>query len=124
MGTLRTDLPLFFAAGVAAAVAHYGVLLFLVEILGIEAVIASTAGFSLGAIVSYLFNYKFTFASDAHHFVAFPKFAAIAILGAVFNASIMAVAVHRVGINYLAAQLAATATVFFWSYTANRRWTF
>jgi len=124
MCALRSDLPLFFAAGVTAAVAHYGALISLVEILGIEAILASTMGFCLGAIVSYLFNYKFTFKSGAHHFVAFPKFAAIAILGAVFNASIMAVAVHRVGLNYLVAQFAATAAVFFWSYTAHRHWTF
>jgi hypothetical protein len=68
--------PFIRYAGVGAVgtAVHYGTLIALVQGLGANAVVASTAGFIVGAFVNYALNHQFTFASDRAHRVALPRF--------------------------------------------------
>jgi len=114
----------FAAVGVLGTAAHYLVLGALVELAGVPVLTATTAGFATGAIVNYLLNRRVTFASDASHADALPKFLTVVTLGAGFNWLIVALLVHGAGIHYFIAQLAATATVLLWNFAGNHLWTF
>lgn len=114
----------FSGVGVVAAVAHYGVLILLVEMGGVSPVIATLWGFVAGAIVSYVLNRRFTFHSDRPHRSAVPRFLAVTAGGFVLNGFAMWLLNEQWGVPYLVAQVIATGIVLFWNFTANRFWTF
>ncbi len=119
--------PRFFRyAGVGAVgtAVHYGTLIALVQGIGANAVVASTAGFVVGAFVNYGLNHQFTFASDRAHRVALPRFFAVALMGLIVNALVMTAVLAMLPLHYLIAQIAATGVVLVTGFLANRRWTF
>jgi putative flippase GtrA len=78
----------------------------------------------LGALVAYGGNRRFTFSgSTAPHASAFPRFAAIAAVGAVVNALIVGAGAAW-GAHYLLMQVVATVAVMVGTYHLNRLWTF
>ena len=115
---------LFAVVGCAAAAGHYGTLIGLAELGGVAPVPASAAGFVVGAIISYVLNYRFVFRSEAEHLPTATRFVTVAVIGLVLNSLIMALLTRWAALHYLVAQLAATGTVMLWSYGANRVWTF
>lgn len=115
---------LFVVAGCAAAAGHYSVLIALSELFHVGPVLASAAGFVVGAVISYTLNYLHVFKSDQKHLPTFGRFIAVALAGLAMNSAIVWVGAHGFGLHYLPAQLIATFLVMFWSYTANRFWTF
>lgn len=86
-------------------------------------VAASMVGAIFGAIVNYLLNAKYTYRHTGHG-KALPKFALVAIAGALMNGALMKVMVDMLGLNYLIAQVLATLTVLGVTYTVNSLWTF
>ena len=54
----------YAGAGAIGTALHYAMLIGLVQLARIDAVVASTAGAIAGAIVNYVLNHRFTFASD------------------------------------------------------------
>jgi putative flippase GtrA len=114
----------FSAVGVIAAVGHYGTLLVAVEIGGARPLPASLAAFLVGAAISYVLNYHFTFASRKSHPEALSKFLSVAAVGFVLNGVVMAVLTGPVPIHYILAQLVATGVVLVWTFSSNRLWTF
>jgi putative flippase GtrA len=62
-----SQLAAYGGSGVGAAVAHYGVLIGLVELAGAHPVPATLTGFVAGGVVSYLLNRRFTFAATRSH---------------------------------------------------------
>ena len=65
--SLSRQFSAFVMVGLVAAVAHYGLLIALVEGAGWAAVPATLAGYVAGGIVSYLLNRRHTYASDRPH---------------------------------------------------------
>ena len=114
----------YAGVGAVGTAVHYGTLIALVQGLGANAVLASTAGFIAGAFVNYALNHQFTFASDRAHRVALPRFFAVAGAGLLLNALVMAVMLAVLPLHYLIAQIVATGVVLVTGYLANRRWTF
>jgi putative flippase GtrA len=114
----------FTGVGLVAAVAHYGVLILLVEIGAMQPVIATLWGFLAGAAVSYVLNRRFTFRSDRPHRAAAPRFLAVSTGGFVLNGLVMWLLNEGWGMPYLLAQVIATLIVLFWNFTANLLWTF
>jgi putative flippase GtrA len=114
----------FALVGVCGTGAHYGVLWVLVERVGIPVLAATSVGFIAGALVNYSLNRRFTFASDASHVEALPKFLAIVAVGAIFNWLIVAWLLPRWQVHYLLIQLLATGTVLLWNFIGNYLWTF
>jgi putative flippase GtrA len=129
---MAKDLPLNFygafiryaGVGLIGTAAHYAVLLVLVNLANTAPVLASTIGAVVGACVNYVLNYRFTFASRRDHVVAMPRFFAVAGLGIVVNAAVMALALALGVRSYILAQILATAAVLIVGYLANRKWTF
>lgn len=114
----------FSLVGVAATLTTYFVLVLLVEVLHQAAVPASVLGYLAGAAVNYVLNYRFTFSSTQAHQVAIPRYMTVMAVGFALNVIIMYVAVSRLAIHYLLAQLVAVAIVLVWSFALNRRWAF
>lgn len=122
--TITTQFLLFSAAGIFAAIGHYGTLIALSELAGAAPVPASLAGFVVGGIVSYLLNYRFTFRSTKQHREALAKFLVVAAMGFVLNGLVMWGLTGPADLHYLPAQLIATGLVLIWTFSCNRIWTF
>jgi putative flippase GtrA len=114
----------FSAVGVVGTTFHYLILIGLVQIIRVDAVAASIAGFTAGAFVNYFLNYHVTFRSSKCHKETILKFFSIALVGLLINSSMMAVAVKYFKVNYLFAQIFATGSVLICTFMGNRFWTF
>ena len=115
---------LFTLVGAFGTLAHYVLLVILVELLEIDAVIASMAGALLGATINYVLNYRFTFNSRTRHRIALPRFLAVASVGFLINTSLMWVAVSLTNLHYIIGQILTTSLVLLWNFIGNRFWTF
>jgi putative flippase GtrA len=125
--TLRAMLGQFMryaAVGAVGTLAHYATLVSLVSVLGLNVVLATTAGFVVGAIVNYALNYHFTFRSASKHSQAFVKFFGVALVGMLLNAAIMAALHGRLPLHYMVLQVFTTGLILVWTFVANRLWTF
>lgn len=109
--------------GAVGTLAHYAILVGAVSLHLATPVAASMAGAVVGAIVNYVLNAKYTFHHKGHA-QALPKFALIAIAGALMNGALMKILIDTLGLHYLVAQVLATLIVLGLTYTANSLWTF
>jgi putative flippase GtrA len=110
----------FAVVGVVATAVHYSILTALVEIGHVNKIVATTIGYTIGTIVSYALNRRFTFQARGTPVVAsFAKYAVLYGIGAVLNAAIFGALVHA-GLHYLLAQIAATGIVLFWNFLGAR----
>ena len=121
---LRRQLGAFAGVGVAAAVAHYGVLIGLVEGAGLGPVPATLAGYVAGGLVSYALNRRHTYRSDRPHGEAGWRFALVALVGFGITWALMHAFTARLGAPYLPAQVLTTLVVMAWSFVAHKLWTF
>ena len=114
----------FTGVGFVSAIGHYGLLIALVQGLGVEPVRASVAGALLGAWINYALNYRYTFRSNKRHRESVTRFAVVAAVGLLLNTFFMWLGVDVIRAHYLLSQVATTALVLLWSFGANRCWTF
>lgn len=114
----------FSAVGALGTLAHYSVLVFLVQLLSVNVLVASSTGAIVGALVNYFLNYKWTFNSNKRHSEAMAKFFAVAGVGFVMNGLFMALFTEALFMHYLIAQVMTTGIVLFWNFLANHYWTF
>ena len=111
--------------GGLATAAHYLLMGALVELRAWPAALASVSGATLGALVGYVLNSRWTFAGHAvAHRRALPRFLAVAAAGALLNGALVWIGTAALGWHWLAAQCAATAFVLVAGYAINRRWAF
>ncbi len=122
--SLPRQISMFAVVGVAAAIAHYGVLVGLVELAHWSAVPATLAGYVAGGILSYWLNRSHTYESDRPHEEAGWRFAVVAGVGFCLTWVCMHVIHDRFGIHYLLAQILTTGIVLVWSFGAHKMWTF
>ncbi len=118
------QITLFILVGLAAALAHYGTLIGLVEGRRWTPVPATLCGYVAGGIVSYVLNRRMTFESGRAHSQAIWRFAAVAAVGFALTWVAMLILVDGLGAPYLAAQGLTTGLVMVWSFLAHRFWTF
>ena len=121
--TLR-KLMTFGLVGVVGTAGHYLTLVWLVEIINMDPVVATTLGFAVGAIVNYVLNHRYTFQSSKAHLDAGPKFFLIALATGLLNGLLIHVGVKLFGLNYLLVQIVATLAVFLANFLLNNIWTF
>lgn len=114
----------FAAVGSVGLAAHYLVLTGLVELLSVDPVVASVAGFLVGAVVNYGLNRRLVFRSDRAHSAAGPRFFAVAASGLAINAALMTLLVDYLAVYYLAAQVVVTVGLTVWHFALNKYWTF
>lgn len=111
-------------AGVLTAVAHYGVLIGLVEIGRVAPVPATLAGFVVGALVSYGLNRWMTFEATRSHAQAGWRFGLIAAGGFALTGVLMHLFVTRLGLPYLPMQLVTTGFVMVFSFLGHKFFSF
>ncbi|MFA6965496.1 GtrA family protein [Bosea sp. (in: a-proteobacteria)] len=119
----RQLLAYVFAGGLTA-VAHYGVLVGLVELVHVNPVPATLAGFIVGAVVSYLLNRWMTFDATHSHAQATWRFALIAAGGFLLTWVLMHLFVARFGLPYLLMQLVTTGFVMVFSFLGHKFFSF
>lgn len=124
VAALGRQFSAFAGVGVVAAAAHYSVLVALVESAHAPVVAATLAGYIVGGVISYALNRRYAFRSDRPHGEATWRFALVAGVGFVLTGFVMALLNGRWGMPYLLAQVVTTGIVMFWSFVANRWWTF
>lgn len=114
----------FGMVGAIGTLAHYALLLVLVEGVGAGAMVGTASGSLLGALVNYVLSRRLVFASDRRHREALPRFLLVAASSLLLNAVLMYVLAVGLGWHYLLAQVLTTAMLLLWNYAANARWTF
>lgn len=121
---LVRQLIAFGGVGLVAVAFHYATLIGLREWRGWSPVPATLLGYVVGGIVSYVLNRRYTFATDASHARAGPRFIMVAAGGFVITWGLMHLATQTFSLPYLLAQCVTTGIVMLWSYAAHRFWTF
>ena len=121
---LARQFTTFFGVGLVAAVAHYGLLVALVEGGGLHPVPATLAGYVAGGLVSYALNRRHTYTSRRPHREATWRFALVALVGFLLTWLFMYAFTIGLGAPYLPAQLVTTGIVMLWSFLAHKAWTF
>ncbi len=119
---INTQFARNLLAGSVGTAAHFLVLFGLVKVVNVKPLIATSAGFVVGALINYCLNYRYTFASQKTHREAMWRFLVVAVAGAGINAVVFSIA--KTQFHYLVAQVFATAFVVISTYAANRLWTF
>jgi putative flippase GtrA len=119
----RQLLAYVFSGGITA-LAHYGLLIGLVEFAGVAPVPATLAGFVLGAVVSYSLNRWLTFDATRSHAQATWRFALIAAGGFVLTGVLMHLFVARAGLPYLPMQFVTTGIVMVFSFLGHKFFSF
>lgn len=120
---LASQFVRYGAVGGTATAAHYLLLVLAVQQLGWPAWLASGAGAVLGAQVAYLGNHWFTFRSRIARMQSWPRFQAVALVGALLGMAVVGAGV-ALGLHYLLAQCLATGICLVLGFALNRRWTF
>mgnify|MGYP001788441281 CR=1 FL=1 len=121
---LKRQMSAFAGAGVCAAIAHYVVLVALVELFAIDAVAASLSGFMGGGIVSYALNRSMTFTATRSHAEAGWRFALVALGGFLITGALMGLFVKQLSWPYFPAQIVTTLIVMVFSFSAHKYWSF
>jgi putative flippase GtrA len=108
---LTRQFTAFFGVGLAAAVAHYGLLIALVEGGGIDPVPATLAGYVAGGLLSYMLNRKHTYESTRPHREATWRFALVAFVGFLVTWFLMHAFTVWLDGPYLPSQIITTGVV-------------
>lgn len=114
----------FLLVGGLCTALQYALLILFVEALHMSPTPASTIGYVASSLVNYLLSYSFTFRSNADHRRALPRFILIALCGVALNAAVTYTGTAVLGLQYLLAQVIATAVTLVWNFVVNLRWTF
>ncbi len=118
------QLMAYVLAGGLTAVAHYGVLIGLVELAQVDPVPATLAGFVVGAVVSYVLNRWMTFEATRSHAQAGWRFGLIAVGGFGLTWVLMHLFVTRLGLPYLPMQFVTTGFVMVFSFLGHKFFSF
>ncbi|WP_439491878.1 GtrA family protein [Bosea sp. (in: a-proteobacteria)] len=118
------QLMAYVLAGGLTAVAHYGVLVGLVELAQVDPVPATLAGFVVGAVVSYVLNRWMTFEATRSHAQAGWRFGLIAVGGFGLTWMLMHLFVTRLGLPYLPMQFVTTGFVMVFSFLGHKFFSF
>ncbi|MBI3437490.1 MAG: GtrA family protein [Proteobacteria bacterium] len=108
----------FGLIGIVATAIHYSLLFGLVHGADVEPIVATTIGYAVSLVFSYILNRRFTFHVAGPVAASFAKFAVIYGVGLLLNAWIVDSLV--VDDSVLAAQLVASTVVLVWNYLGAR----
>jgi putative flippase GtrA len=119
MATLARQLTSFLAVGVVTTAVHYGVLVALVETWAVNPVWATTMGFLVAVLLSYLLNRRYTFDERPAFHSGLIKYYAAVSVGLGLNAGAMAL-LTRWGFYYVLAQVIASGIALVSNFFAAR----
>lgn len=114
----------FATLGAVGTLAHYAVLIGLVEAGLLRPAFATAVGATVGALINYVLSRRLAFRSTRAHREALPRFLLIAGLGIVLNPLLLAGLLAATGWPYLVCQLIVTVLLLAVNYAVHSRWTF
>jgi putative flippase GtrA len=128
----------FLVVGTIGFIVDFGLLTFLVEVLGFPPVLANTISFSAAVVSNFTLNRYWTYpeSRSKRKRVQLPQFGMVSVLGLVINNLILLLLqgpfdnllVHIDALSsipgYIPAKIVATVVVLFWNFFVNRYWTF
>ncbi len=120
----RHRFPLFLWAGILATLGQYAVLVAAVELLRWPIVPASTLGSSVGAVINFWLNRRYTFQSDSPVWSSLGRFLLVVAAAIALNGLLMLLFTGYFHWPYLFAQVITTLVVLVFNYLAHARWTF
>lgn len=124
-GTVKRQLFWFLVVGGAAAATHLGVVMGLVETLGMAPLLANVLGWAVAFWVSFGGHYRLTFSgSGAALWPAVRRFGLISLSGFVLNQAAYAMALHLSSQNYAILLAAVLVGVAVLTYVFSRWWAF
>jgi len=114
----------FGVVGVLTAVLHYGLLYAGVEVLDLQATLASSLGFPVAVTFNYLMHYNWTFGEPAPHGRTLRRYLVMIGCGFFINGGVVYTSDQIWGWHYLLAQTAAFAVVVLWNFVLSNIWVF
>jgi putative flippase GtrA len=114
----------FAALGALGTLAHYGVLIGLVETGVAAPALATALGAIVGALVNYVLSRRLAFRSTRAHREALPRFLLVAGIGILLNPLLLGAFIAWTGWAYLICQILVTLVLLAVNYAIHSRWTF
>jgi putative flippase GtrA len=114
----------YVISGAIASAAHFSLLILLVELISMNATLASAVGFGVAIFVNYSFQYHWTFRADGPHGVLFARYIIVTFAMLGVNTGIFWFFNVQLDVPYLLAQVVATGIVVLFNFTINLRYTF
>lgn len=110
--------------GLLGTLIHFAALFVLVEAFHLNPVAASTLGFVLVLIISYILNKWWTFQDTPSGWKPFVKYVVVSLTGLLLNSGIMYTVVDWLHWNYLLGQCMVVLAVPLSNFIFNYYWTF
>ena len=100
----------------------FGLLAFVVEVLGVNYLIAASISFTAGTTVTYILSIKWIFATRSvrDKKLEYLLFTGVGVIGVILNGVLLWAFTELAGLHYLLSKIAAAAIVFFWNFLARR----
>jgi putative flippase GtrA len=114
----------FGLVGGSSAVIYFLLLYLGVDLLQIDATLASSITYLVVIAYNYLMHYSWTYKATAPHASALRRFVLMNLVGFCLNAAIMFGGVTLLGLNYLLIQTLAIGVVVAWNYCMYSLWVF
>ena len=115
-------LPRFLVSGGTATALHWLVMALLIR-LGLQPVLATAAGASVGLALNYWLQHRWAFRSGLPHRIALPRYLAGSSLGWALNLALFS-ALQLAGTGVALAQIAATTLVTLVNFLLSKRFVF
>ncbi|RAM65347.1 hypothetical protein RB25_08455 [Herbaspirillum rubrisubalbicans] len=115
---------LFALVGAIGTLAHYAVLMTLVELFRQTAVTATACGAMVGALVNFFLNHRFTFASRQKYRQTISRFMLIAGISLLLNALLLHSILQLTGWDYRIGQVIVTLLMLILNYVCSALWAF
>lgn len=130
----------FLLVGTLGFIVDFGILTFLVEVVGFEPVLANVFSFSAAVLSNFTWNRYWTYpeSRSKRKRVQLVQFAIVSVLGLIINSLILFFLEGPFNalfalpffsflpedVGYLPAKMVATVVVLFWNFFINRYWTY
>jgi putative flippase GtrA len=114
----------FGVVGLGATAVHAIVFLVLVDLLGLDPVPSTVAGFVVAFFFSYFTNHAWTFGLEGDHGRFITRYGVVAVTGAGLNASLMHLTTHILGWHHHVGLAAVLTAVALFSLLSNFLWSF
>lgn len=123
MGKLIAQILKFGIVGAIAFVVDYGVLIVLTEAFAFNYLVSATISFVLSTTFNYLASMRYVFShkEEISRYREFVIFAALSVIGLLFNDACMWVSVEFLGAYYLLAKIIATFVVMVWNFISRKK---
>jgi len=117
----------FAIVGTSGVVVNYAVLIFLVEVLDLNRLIAVALANETAILTNFFFNNLWTFGDAGRHrpvLIRAARYNAFGLGGLLVSVTVLGLLTYGLGLQYLIANAFAISMAMTWNYLSNARWTF